>query len=112
MKKRFITHIRTDAGRGVPETGKKKLFFYTRVDSVPDEWYRGTDNNSISEEQMRDRCRRGTAFTLPVEVELLPNKGLWFNKKGEVFYADLVKPNSDPERRHLFTSAELLELLR
>lgn len=113
MTKRFITHIRTERGSGIPpKDAKKTLFFYTRLSGTPNEWYWGTDNNSFSLRQMEDMVERGTAFVLPEEVELIEKKGLWFDNNGNVFYADLMYPNQDPDKKLLFNSAELLELCK
>ncbi len=103
MGKRFITHLIIPE---LPSSGLRKLFFYTKNLDYPGEFNYGTDNYPFSEEEMA----RKNVIRLPKEVELFENRGPWINKHGDVFYADLMKPNSDPNKKLLLTGVEFFKL--
>ena len=105
---RLITHLAIPEYRPLLPGAKtlRKLYFYTKDPGIPNEYYWGVDNYPFDEEAMG----RKSVIRLPEEIELTEKRGLWIDMDANIFYADLVNPNRDPEKRLLFTSTELFEL--
>ena len=104
MGKRLVTHLAIHGDPILPSSGLRKLYFYTRLEENPNEYSFGTDNIFFSEQEMARR----SVIKLPEEVELFEKKGLWVDKDGNIFYADLVTPSVD--KQLLFKCEELVEL--
>ena len=87
----YITHLVADE---LPDSGYLKLFFYTTTDEGhrKGEYFWGTDNNSFSREEMRDKEDRGVIIPLPMPIKLEDKKGLWVDASGTVYLADLINP--------------------
>ena len=84
----YVSHIIIDK---LPEKGLQKLYFYTKKDG---KYYWGLDNNSFSEEQMKETEKMNQLVKLPklIEVERNNGKTLWTDSKGRVYVADVSKP--------------------
>jgi len=87
----FITHLIVDE---LPTNGLNKLYFYTATAESLNQgkYYWGTDNNSFNEEYMSKLEASGRIIKLPKPIQLDPQKSLWVDTKGIVFYADNVNP--------------------
>lgn len=78
----------------LPNNGLAKLYFYTKKG---DKYYWGTDNNSFSEEQMKNLEDKKIVIKLQKLIEINPKerKTLWTDSKGIVYIANNTKPYSD-----------------
>jgi hypothetical protein len=87
----YISHIVRDE---LPRVGLSMLYFYTKKG---DKYYWGLDNNSFSEEDMKnlEEKKQVIRLTEPLEIKQGKRKGLWTDSEGNVYVADIEKPYSD-----------------
>jgi hypothetical protein len=87
----YVSHIVRDE---LPKKGLAKLYFYTKED---DKYYWGLDNNSFSEEEIKETQKVAQIIKLPrlIEVERWKKKTLWADSEGRVYIANITNPYSD-----------------
>ncbi len=80
----YITHIYPE---GLPLTGLRKLAFITTME-IPGEYFLGTDNNPLTEEEINNWVAKNQLVPLQYKVALPEKKSLWVDSVGLLFFGD------------------------
>jgi hypothetical protein len=91
----YITHIFNDK---IPASGLKKIAFITVTDDPDDqaEYFIGTDNNPISEDEIKEWERKKRIFMVSGKpIRLADDDTLYVNSAGKLLLANYIEPDKN-----------------